>query len=93
MSSQQCCRERLAWKFGELHLHILCTGVYRTNGQDTAQVFAIRGANCIGYIVQPDETKKAAVWHVNDGTKVDGPSDENLFVFLWKTKPRPPHPE
>ena len=51
---------------------------YRTNGFESAHVFGLRGANCIGYIIQPDGGKIAAVWHSKDGTRINGPADENL---------------
>jgi hypothetical protein len=43
------------------------TGDHSTNGYEVAHVFGLRGVNCIGYIVQPDGGKMAAVWHSNDG--------------------------
>ncbi len=53
-------------------------GDYSTNGYEAAHVFGLRGVNCIGYIVQPDGGKRAAVWHSKDGTRINGPVDENL---------------
>ncbi len=57
-------------------------GDYRTNGFESAHVFGLRGANCIGYIIQPDGGKIAAVWHSRDGTRINGPADENLVRFV-----------
>jgi hypothetical protein len=62
--------------------------MYGARGYVTAEVFAIRGQYAIGYVTLPGETKKAVVWNVADGTKVGGPHDENLFVFLGPAKPR-----
>jgi hypothetical protein len=59
-------------------------GDYSTNGYVAAHVFGLRGVNCIGYVVQPDGSKKAAVWHSKDGTRINGPANENLI--------RPGHP-
>jgi hypothetical protein len=56
-------------------------GDYSTNGYEAAHVFGLRGVNCIGYIVQPDGGKMAAVWNSNDGTRINGPADENLVRF------------
>jgi hypothetical protein len=56
-------------------------GDYSTNGYEAAHVFGLRGVNCIGYIVQPDGGKMAAVWHSKDGTRINGPADENLARF------------
>ena len=66
------------------------TGDYGTNGYESAHVFGLRGANCIGYIVQPDGAKIAAVWHSKDGTRINGPADENLARFVSPPKPRRP---
>ena len=57
-------------------------GDYGTNGYESAHVFGLRGANCIGYIVQPNGAKTAAVWHSKDGTRINGPADENLARFV-----------
>ena len=51
------------------------TGAYGTNGYAKARVFGLRETNCIGYIMQPDGSKKAAVWHSKDGTRINGPVD------------------
>ena len=64
------------------------TGDYRSNGFESAHVFGLRGANCIGYIIQPDGGKMAAVWHSKDGTRINGPADENLVRFGRPKKPK-----
>jgi hypothetical protein len=56
-------------------------GDYSTNGYEAAHVFGLRGDNCIGYIIQADGNKIAAVWHSKDGTRINGPVDENLARF------------
>jgi hypothetical protein len=43
-------------------------GDYGTNGFESAHIFGLRGANCIGYIIQPDGGKIAAVWHSKERT-------------------------
>ncbi len=63
-------------------------GDYSTNGYEAAHVFGLRGVNCIGYIVQPDGGKTAAVWHSKDGTRINGPADENLVCFVLSPKPK-----
>jgi hypothetical protein len=63
-------------------------GDYGTNGYESAHVFGLRGANCIGYIIQPDGGKMAAVWHSSDGTRINGPADENLVRFVRSAKPK-----
>ena len=63
-------------------------GDYSTNGYEAAHVFGLRGVNCIGYIVQPDGGKIAAVWHSNNGTRINGPADENLVRFGRLPKPQ-----
>ena len=34
-------------------------GDYGTNGYESAHVFGLRGANCIGYIIRPDRGEMA----------------------------------
>jgi hypothetical protein len=63
-------------------------GDYGTNGFGNARVFGLRGVNCIGYIVQPDGSKRAAVWHSKDGTRINGPVDENLLRFAPTPRPK-----
>jgi hypothetical protein len=62
-------------------------GEYSTNGYETAHVFGLRGANCIGYIKQAGG-RMAAVWHSSDGTRINGPVDENLARFVSPPKPK-----
>ena len=45
------------------------TGIYNTRNFASAEDFAMRGPNCIGYIVQPDGTKAPKVWLIKDGTE------------------------
>jgi hypothetical protein len=71
-----------------LDMLIDCIGDYGTNGYESAHVFGLRGVNCIGYIVQPDGGKLAAVWHSKDGTRINGPADENLVRFVRPAKPK-----
>jgi hypothetical protein len=61
-------------------------GNYSTNGFESAHVFGLRGANCIGYVIHTDGNKKAAVWHSKDGTRINGPADENLVLFVGPPK-------
>jgi hypothetical protein len=62
-------------------------GIYSARGYSTAEVFGIRGQFCFGYVVHPGDTKKAAVWRVKDGNRVNGPSDEDLVKYLWSALP------
>ncbi len=71
-----------------LDMLIDCIGDYGTNGYESAHVFGLRGVNCIGYIIQPDGGKLAAVWHSKDGTRINGPADENLVRFVRPAKPK-----
>jgi hypothetical protein len=63
-------------------------GEYATNGYQSAHVLGLRGVNCIGYIIQPEGNKIAAVWHSADGTRIKGPVDENLSRFVGAKKPK-----
>ena len=53
-------------------------GDYSTNGYEAAHVFGLRGDNCIGYVTHADGNKVAAVWRSKDGTRINGPANENL---------------
>jgi hypothetical protein len=74
-------------------MHIESTGMYTTRSSASAEVFALRGANCIGYIIQFDEVKKPAVWLVKDGTSLGGSVQEDLIQFVRRTPPRGQQPE
>jgi hypothetical protein len=63
-------------------------GVYSARRYAFAEILVMRGKYCLGYLVLSDGVKKAAVWNVEDGTKVGGPHDEDLFEFLRPAKPR-----
>lgn len=69
-------------------MRIESVGMYRARGYASAEVFAIRGNYCLGYVVHPLELKKAAVWRVKDGTRVNGPADEDLLELIGFAKPR-----
>jgi hypothetical protein len=69
-------------------MHIESPGIYSARGYAIAEVFAIRGKYCLGYVTHAGDTKKATVWLVQDGTKVGGPSDEDLLEFVRPAKPR-----
>ena len=85
----QICRSPNAPMLGQgFDMLIDRTGDYRSNGFESAHAFGLRGANCIGYIIQPDGGKMAAVWHSKDGTRINGPADENLVRFGRPKKPK-----
>ena len=69
-------------------MRIESIGMYSARGRASAEVFAIRGNYCLGYVVKPLEIKKAAVWNVKDGTRVNGPAEEDLLDFIGFAKPR-----
>jgi hypothetical protein len=69
-------------------MQIESVGMYRARGYPSAEVFAIRGNYCLGYVVHPFELKKAAVWRVKDGTRVNGPAEEDLLELIGLAKPR-----
>jgi hypothetical protein len=64
------------------------TGVYNTRNFASAEVLALRGPNCIGYVVQPSGAKAAAVWLVKNGTRIGGPIHEDLILFMRHMHPR-----
>ena len=64
------------------------TGAYNTRNFASAEVFALRGPNCIGYVVQPGGAKSAAVWLVKNGTRIGGPIHEDLILFMRRAAPR-----
>jgi hypothetical protein len=64
------------------------TGVYNTRNFASAEVFALRGPNCIGYVVQSSGAKAAAVWLVKNGTRIGGPIHEDLILFMRHMHPR-----
>ena len=64
------------------------TGIYNTRNFAAAEVFALRGPNCIGYVVQPGGARVAAVWLVKNGTRIGGPIHEDLILFMRRGSPR-----
>jgi hypothetical protein len=86
--AQGCPSSNASMLSQRLNMLIDRTGAYGTNGYARARVFGLRETNCIGYIMQPDGSKKAAVWHSKDGTRINGPVDENLARFVRAMPPR-----
>jgi hypothetical protein len=64
------------------------TGIYNTRNFASAEVFALRGPNCIGYVIRPDGTKVPKVWLTRDGTKIGGPFHEDLILFIRRVASR-----
>jgi hypothetical protein len=69
-------------------MRIESPGRYSARCFATAEVFAIRDKYCIGYVSYNNQVKNAAVWLVEDGTRVDGLNDEDLIKFVGPAKPR-----
>jgi hypothetical protein len=69
-------------------MQIQSPGRYSARCFATAEVFAIRGKYCIGYVTYNNQVKNAAVWLAEDGTRVDGLKDEDLIKFVGPAKPR-----
>jgi hypothetical protein len=69
-------------------MQIQSPGRYSARCFATAEVFAIRGKYCIGYVTYNNQVKNAAVWLAEDGSRVDGLKDEDLIKFVGPAKPR-----
>jgi hypothetical protein len=69
-------------------MQIQSPGRYSARCFARAEVFAIRGKYCIGYVTYNNQIKNAAVWLAEDGTRVDGLKDEDLIRFVGPPQPR-----
>jgi hypothetical protein len=78
---------RLCWS-GDSIMLIEDTGIYNTRNFASAEVFALRGPICLGYVVQPSGAKVAAVWLAKNGTRIGGPIHEDLILFMRRGVPR-----
>jgi len=70
-------------------MRIESAGDYDTAAFAKAHVFKLRETFCIGYVMQPNGGKLAAVWLAKNGSRLGGPAHEDLIRFVRKTAARP----
>jgi hypothetical protein len=70
----------------------MTAGNYSTRAHATAIVNEFQEAHCIGKIFHADGSDAPALWKFEDGTKIGGPSDDDLVQFIDSGRPSPVDP-
>jgi hypothetical protein len=70
-------------------MRIQTAGNYSTRAHATAIVNEFQESHCVGKIFHADGSDEPALWKIEDGTKIGGPSEDDLVQFIDAGRPSP----